>query len=186
MLPTTKILKNGITATFRYLLKEDLEDIWKIFNQVVAEKKYIPVVDPVTSRYEKENWYYRQQDEDNIVVVAEIFEDNENHVVGQCMIEHVGWDAAMHVGELGIIIAPPYRNIGIGKTLILEALKAAPEKDFEKVTLSCFNTNRYAFNLYKKLGFRKVGCRKQQFKLNGVYYDEILMEISLEDLTAEE
>lgn len=179
MLPKIKKLKNGDTAIFRHLKREDLDEIWEIFNKVVSEMKYIPVINPVTSRFEKENWYYRQKEENNIVIVAEL--ENPNQIIGQCMIEHIGWDAAIHVGELGIIVDPAYRNIGVGKTLIQEALNAASKKLFEKVILSCFHTNLHALNLYKKVGFQEVGCRKEQFKLNGTYYDEILMELYLKD-----
>lgn len=182
MLPKTKTLKSGTTTIIRYISKEDLDDIWDIFNQIVQEKKYIPVINPVTTRFEKENWYYRQKEEDNVVVVSEI----NNTVVGQCMIEHIGWDAANHVGELGIIIAPAYRNIGIGRILIQEALNAAREKPFEKVSLSCFHTNIRALTLYKNMGFQRVGYRHQQFKLDGTFYDEILMELWIKDCTFDE
>jgi RimJ/RimL family protein N-acetyltransferase len=175
LLPKAKQLKNGTSAIFRPLEKGDLDHIWTIFNQVVAEMRYIPVINPVTSRFEKENWYFRQIEEDNVVIVSEI----DDKVIGQCMIEHIGWDAAIHVGELGIIISPDYRNIGVGQNLIQEALLAAPEKGFEKVTLSCFHTNTNALNVYKKMGFIQTGSRKNQFKLNSTYYDEILMEISI-------
>jgi len=178
LLPKVEKLKNGTSAIFRFFSRDDLDDIWNIFNKVVQEGKYIPVINPVTSRFEKENWYFRQKEEDNIVVVAEI----DKHVVGQCMIEHIGWDAAYHVGELGIIIAPEYRNIGIGQILIQESLIAAQDKPFEKIILSCFHTNLRALNLYKKLGFQEVGYRDQQFKLNGTFYDEVLMELWLKDV----
>jgi len=176
LLPKTIKLKNNQSAILRQLEKGDLDDIWSIFNKVVSEMQYIPVVNPVTSRFEKENWYFRQIEENNVVIVSEINE----HVVGQCMIEHIGWDAAIHVGELGIIISPNYRNIGIGKNLIQEALAAALSKRFEKVILSCFHTNSNALYLYKKMGFEQTGYRKNQFKLNGTYYDEILMEVVLD------
>lgn len=172
-----KKLKSGATAIFRLFSKEDLDDIWQVFNQVVNECKYIPVINPVTSRFEKENWYFRQKEEDNIVVVSEI----DGKVIGQCMIEHIGWDAAYHVGELGIIISPDYRNLGIGLYLIQEALNVAHKKPFEKIILSCFHTNLRALTLYKKLGFQEVGYREQQFKLNGTFYDEVLMELWLKD-----
>jgi len=176
MLPKMIPLKNGMKAVLRHLRKEDLDDIWTIFNIVVAEKKFIPVVNPVTSRFEKENWYFREKDEDNIVIVSET---EDGHVVGQCMIEHVGWDAAYHVGDLGIIISPEYRDLGLGKSLIEEALNVAEEKGFEKVCLSVFHTNTRAISLYEKMGFRKVGYRDRQFKLDGNYYDEILMDMSI-------
>jgi len=178
LLPRTINLRNGDSIILRQLSKEDLDDIWNIFNEVVEEKQYIPVINPVTSRFEKENWYFHQKDEDNIVIVAE----TENYIVGQCMIEHTCWDAASHVGELGIIISGKYRNIGLGEYLILEALKAAQDKAFEKVCLSCFHTNIRALNLYKRIGFRKVGLRERQFKIDGRIFDEILMELWLTDL----
>jgi ribosomal protein S18 acetylase RimI-like enzyme len=178
MLPKMISLKNGKKAVIRPLQKEDLEDIWTVFNIVVAEKKFIPVVNPVTSRFEKENWYFRQKEDDNIVIVSE---EEEGHVVGQCMIEHVGWDAAYHIGDLGIIVSPEYRDVGLGRFLIEEAVSVAREKGFEKICLSVFHTNTRAISLYKKMGFRKVGYRDRQFKLNGDYYDEILMDLSLKD-----
>jgi len=176
LLPKTILLKNGKKAIIRYLRKEDLDDIWAVFNMVVAEKRFIPVVNPVTSRFEKENWYFRQKEDDNIVVVSEM---EDGHVVGQCMIEHVGWDAAFHIGELGIIVSPAYRETGVGTALIEEALNAAQDQPFEKICLSVFHTNTRAVNLYLKLGFQKVGYRGRQYKLNGTYYDEILMDLLL-------
>ncbi|NVM30122.1 MAG: GNAT family N-acetyltransferase [Candidatus Helarchaeota archaeon] len=182
MLPKTKTLKDGTSTVIRYLSKEDLDDIWKIFNVIVQEKVYIPVVNPVTSRFEKDNWYYRQRDENNIIVVSEI----DGKVVGQCMIEHTGWDAADHVGELGIIVSPDFRNLGLGRILIQEAIAVASENKFEKVCLSCFHTNLRALNLYQQLGFQKVGYRERQYKLDGTFYDEILMEMWITDFTCDE
>lgn len=176
MLPKIISLKNETKAVIRLLRKEDLDDIWTVFNIVVAEKKFIPVVNPVTSRFERENWYFRQKEDDNIVLVSE---GEDGHVVGQCMIEHVGWDAAYHIGDLGIIVAPEYRDIGLGRFLIDEAVNVARERGFEKICLSVFHSNARAISLYKKMGFRKVGYREHQFKLDGDYYDEILMDLPL-------
>ena len=182
MILTKKNLRNGVSVTIRPLQKEDLDDIWTIFNQVVQEKKYIPVINPVTSRFEKENWYYRQKEEDNVVVVSEV----NQSVVGQCMIEHIGWDAAAHVGELGIILSPSYRNLGIGRLLVDAAVKGAREKGFEKIVLSCFHTNTRALNLYQSMGFKKIGTRDEQFKLDGKIFDEVLMELFLREYKLEE
>jgi ribosomal protein S18 acetylase RimI-like enzyme len=182
LLPKTINLRNGTSIILRHLSKEDLNDIWNIFNEVVEEKQFIPVINPVTSRFEKENWYFRQKDEDNIVVVAEI----DNHIVGQCMIEHTYWDASAHVGDLGIIIAAHYRNFGLGQYLIQEALKVARDKAFEKICLSCFHTNIRALNLYKRIGFQKVGLRERQFKMDGKIFDEVLMELWLKDLNLDD
>ena len=40
--------------------------------------------------------------------------------------------------------------------------------------------NENAIKLYKKLGFEKIGVYKNFFKINGIYYDEILMNLYLD------
>ncbi|TFF95643.1 MAG: N-acetyltransferase, partial [Promethearchaeota archaeon] len=51
----------------------------------------------------------------------------------------------------------------------------------EKIILSCFSTNHRAIHLYKKIGFKKIGLRKNQFKINNTYYDEVLMELFIDE-----
>lgn len=51
----------------------------------------------------------------------------------------------------------------------------------EKIILSCFSTNERALYLYKKIGFKVVGIRKNQFYMDSKYYDEVLMELWIED-----
>jgi RimJ/RimL family protein N-acetyltransferase len=56
----------------------------------------------------------------------------------------------------------------------------------EKIILSCFSDNKRALYLYKKLGFKIIGTRKNQFYMDSTYYDEILMELWIDDLLAKE
>ncbi|NVM02529.1 MAG: GNAT family N-acetyltransferase [Candidatus Helarchaeota archaeon] len=60
------------------------------------------------------------------------------------------------------------------------ALREAKLKGFEKVNLSVFHTNTNAIKLYKKLGFKIVGTRKRQFKIEKHYFDEVLMDYFIE------
>jgi ribosomal protein S18 acetylase RimI-like enzyme len=86
------------------------------------------------------------------------------------------------VGSLGIIIAKDYRNLGIGTNLIDFAIRESKKlNNKEKIILSCLSTNERALFIYEKLGFQEVGVRKQQFYMNSIYYDEILMELWIDD-----
>jgi len=172
-----------IKILFRDAKKEDLTGIWINFNSVVRDGIYIPIKTEVTSEFEKSNWLMNHDIEKNIVVVAiDITDKKEDYtVIGQCVIEHLTWEAADHVGELGIIINKKYRDIKIGKELMLQAINRAKSLGiFKKINLAVFHDNKNAIHLYEKIGFKKVGLRPKQYFLKNKYYDEILMDYFIE------
>ena len=176
-------LKNGEKILYRHIKKSDVEGVWNNFNEVLEEGIYLPVLYPVRSQLEKESWYRNIKKENEICIVAENLDFKlPYNIVGHCEISNSEWDAATHVGILGIIVMQKYRDLGIGTKLIDVAIKEAKKlNNKEKIILSCFSTNERAIHLYKKLGFKKVGLRKKQYYLNSKYYDEVLMELWIED-----
>ena len=48
-------------------------------------------------------------------------------------------------------------------------------KLIRKMTLSVFSNNKNAIKLYKKVGFKIEGLCPMDVKINGRYYDSILM-----------
>ncbi|MHA1269124.1 MAG: GNAT family N-acetyltransferase [Candidatus Helarchaeota archaeon] len=167
------ILKNGKKLEVRRGLKRDLDAMWNIFNIVVRERKYIPVFNTLTTEFEKQRWYLQMREKQNLILVAMV----DDKIIGLLTLEHLDWDASYHVGELGIVIHPEFRLMGIGFHLInccIEMVKK--EQIFKKITLSCFHNNIIALNLYKKLGFVKVGHKVKQYYINGEWIDEILLE----------
>ncbi|TXT62541.1 MAG: hypothetical protein BAJALOKI1v1_910010 [Promethearchaeota archaeon] len=175
-------LSSGEKIRFRHIKKADLDAVWRNFNEVVKEDIY-PVFSPVETQYEKESWYDNLKREKNLCIVA----DNLNlehpfNVIGQCEISNIEWDASRHVGSLGIIVQHKYRDLGIGYRLIDIAIRDAYKlNNKKKIILSCFSNNERAIHLYKKIGFIKVGQRKAQFKIEENYYDEVLMDLCIED-----
>ena len=104
-------------------------------------------------------------------------DDGSEKFLGQITIEsNFEWDGMDHVGSLGILVHPSYRNMGVGQALIEAALPEALERGKKKIILSVFDTNPRAIALYKKMDFEIVGSRKGQFLVDGKYVDEVLME----------
>jgi len=173
----TVILKNGREIVLRLIKKEDLENIWNNFNQVVEEKIYLPVYTPVLNQWEKDSWYTDLTQAKNICIVAV---DKKlslpKKIVGQLTIEHSQWEAAKHVGILGIIVHKRYRNLGLGYHLIERGKELAKARSKKKLTLTTFATNEQGLNLYRKCGFYITGTNKKQYIINDTYVDEILME----------
>lgn len=176
-------LENGDKITIRHLMRSDLEGIWNNFNEVIDEGAYLPVFFPVSSQLEKDAWYSSINKENQICIVAENPRFKSPHnIIGQCEVINSEWDAAEHVGSLGIILKQKYRDLGIGKELIDTAIRESKKlNNKQKIILSCFSSNKRAIYLYKKMGFKVVGIRKKQFYMDSQFYDEVLMELWIDE-----
>lgn len=176
-------IETGEKIKLRHLKKSDKDGIWSNFNEVLEEGIYLPVFTPVISDFEKNSWYENIKKEHEICIVAEnLTFKSPNNIIGQCEIANLEWEAASHVGSLGVIINKKYRDLGIGEHLIDIAIRESKKlNNKEKIILSCFSTNKRAIHLYKKMGFKEVGKRKKQFYMNSTYYDEVMMELFIND-----
>jgi len=176
-------LRTGERVVLRHVKESDKEGVWHNFNEVLKEGMYLPVFTPVLTHSEKDSWYENIKRDNELCIVAELIDKKSTFtIVGQCEISNLEWEAATHVGSLGIIIAKDYRNLGIGTNLIDFAIRESKKlNNKEKIILSCLSTNERALFIYEKLGFQEVGVRKQQFYMNSIYYDEILMELWIDD-----
>ncbi|MBD3214099.1 MAG: GNAT family N-acetyltransferase [Candidatus Lokiarchaeota archaeon] len=185
--PKDFILRNGDEVIFRHVKRKDANAVWKNFNQVVEEGIYLPVFLPVESQFEKHSWYDNLKKLNEICIVAENLNlERPNNILGQCEISNVDWDAASHVGNLGIIVRKNYRDEGIGRILIDIAIRESKKLNGkQKIILSCFSSNERALHLYRSMGFQNVGIRKKQFLINDQYYDEVLMELFIDDYIRE-
>jgi len=175
-------LRNGEKIIIRHVIESDIDGIWNNFNEVVDEKIYLPVLFPVKSKFEKQSWFHNIQKEREICIVA-IHPTmlSPYNILGQCEISNLEWDAATHVGSLGIIVQRNFRDLGIGFNLIDKAIHESKRLNKEKIILSSFLDNERALFLYKKIGFKMIGIRKKQFYMDSVYYDEVLMELWIDD-----
>jgi ribosomal protein S18 acetylase RimI-like enzyme len=176
-------LKNGEEIILRHLKKSDVDGVWNNFNEVLKEGIYLPVLTPVKSEYEKKSWYETIKKEHEVCIVAEHPNlKSPYNILGQCEISNTEWEAGAHVGMLGIIVEKKYRDLGIGFHLIDIAIRESKKlNNKEKITLSCFSTNERALYLYKEMGFNIIGVRKRQFYMEGNYYDEVMMDLWIDD-----
>jgi ribosomal protein S18 acetylase RimI-like enzyme len=176
-------LKTGETIIIRHLTRLDVDGIWYNFNEVIKEGIYLPVFFPVRSKLEKDSWYLNITKEKEVCIVAENPDlKSPYNIIGQCEILNSDWDAAAHIGILGVIVKNKYRDLTIGRNLIdVAILESKKLNNKEKIILSCFSNNNRALYLYKKMGFKTIGVRKKQFYMDSKYYDEVLMELWIED-----
>ena len=73
-----------------------------------------------------------------------------------------------------------YWGLGIGSAMVSTLIDFAKETGVIKLlTLEVHEQNTRAQKLYEKFGFEVVGSHKGKFFVNGNYYDDILMDLSL-------
>lgn len=151
------------------------EKYFKSFHEALAsvakERIYIEMLEPprledVASYQQgliqkKGPTFYAVNENEQVVGWADIFpEDNPRQ---------------NHRGSLGMGIVSDYRGQGIGTRLLEAVLKQAKDFGLEKVELNVYTTNVNAIKLYRKMGFTEEGLVKKYRKLDGVYFDCMLM-----------
>jgi len=86
---------------------------------------------------------------------------------------HVGPDMEI----LNLAVHPDYRRKGLGENLLRRVLAACVELGIRQVRLEVRLNNTAALNLYSKVGFSRVGVRKNYYPDTGE--DAVLMDKQL-------
>jgi ribosomal protein S18 acetylase RimI-like enzyme len=100
---------------------------------------------------------------------------DDEKVVGWCDIFPNSNPRMIHRGSLGMGIISEYRGKGIGSKLLESTLNQAKTFGLEKVELQVYTSNTAAIALYKKFGFEEEGIIKRYRKLDGNYFNALLM-----------
>ena len=87
-----------------------------------------------------------------------------------------------HVRQIqGLAVDPRLRGRGAGRALVMEACSWARSEGARRITLRVLGHNAPARALYERCGFAVEGVLPEEFLLDGVYVDDVLMGRSLLD-----
>ncbi len=103
----------------------------------------------------------------------------EGEIVGVCTVSPMGRGRASGNAVFGIAVVKSCWKLGIGAILTVIAKDYAEQAGYHKICLDVRADNERAIRLYKRFGFEQCGLKKEQLLVNGVYYDEIMMELML-------
>jgi RimJ/RimL family protein N-acetyltransferase len=85
-----------------------------------------------------------------------------------------------HQGEIALSVLKAYWGRGIGTRMMQELIAfARGTGKLEVLHLGVRDDNAPALALYEKAGFIRIGVYPRFFKINGAYYDEVLMNLYL-------
>ena len=95
------------------------------------------------------------------VMISNNAEYFEKKILGHCILMP-GVDE-LHL--LDIVVAPQYRNQGIAKRTLLAMESIAIERNLSQILLEVRISNTIAIALYKKIGFKELGVRKNYYRI---------------------
>lgn len=149
----------------------DLDSCLKMANSLVEERAMLTIQKKLTRKEEKE--YLERIIKDKKSVHLFLIIDGE--VMGNARMD-IGDKTKSHIGSLGISLKKEVRGLGLGEKLFKEIMKTGIKKFGPKIlTLDVYAKNKIACNLYKKMGFQKIGTIKGGTRHFGRYEDIILM-----------
>lgn len=172
-------LKNGKVLVVREASINDAEAMIKYLNIVGGESDNLLFgKDEFLISIEQEKGYIESMREnENALMVLGIM---DNNIVSIAQVAAPPRKRIAHNGELAISVKKEYWGMGIGAEIMKVLIEFAKETGVIKnISLGVKGDNHQGRSLYEKMGFEKVGVHKNFFNIDGVYYDEILMDLYL-------
>jgi RimJ/RimL family protein N-acetyltransferase len=172
---TAKDRKDVFLRTLKW---DDLDDIVELVNSLVDEDADI-FTDRKVTKDEEADWLKKKLDllekDEELHMVAEV---NGKVIANSSLKKNKGMSS--HTGEIGIIVGRQYRNIGIGTKMLKTLISQAKKMQIRLLYLGVFSTNKLAYRVYEKVGFKEFGRRPKFIYKNGKYIDDVLMVKELE------
>ncbi len=129
-------------------------------------------------KYEDKKWIEILEKSKNRDTEIALFAKDGDQIIGFIGAFWVTKEKLKHVAHIyGTYVDSAYRGQGVGK-MLMEAVinKLKSLSHIKKIKIEVNSQNTPAFNLYQKVGFKVIGKAEKELKVNGVFYDEIIME----------
>jgi dephospho-CoA kinase len=157
-------------------VQRDLADaagLAAVLNGVIAEGRHTALAGHWTP--EAELAFVQSLGPRSEIFVAEV----AGRIAGFQVVEpFVTYTSTMdHVCHLGTYVLAEFRGQGLGRQLAGATLAFARAQGYEKAVIYVLAHNEAGLAYYRKLGFEALGVLKRQTKIDGVYYDEVFMEL---------
>jgi len=171
--------KKGNQVVFRYPKPDDFATVWNYANQLIAEDTFIELSGKPIKRKEEEKWFKNVLKQMTKKEAIYVYVEVDRVFAGSAHLM-LGTRRRKHTGQLGISLAAPFRDEGIGTELLRYLINQAKKLGLKLLLLSCFENNPRALHVYEKLGFQKAGIIPQAIEYKGKYCGEVKLYLQLQ------
>jgi RimJ/RimL family protein N-acetyltransferase len=167
-----KTARDGRRWTLRPGRPTDGRALARLFAEVRAEGRWLITTPGAVSEPSEAFWIGEMiRGAEHLVLVAEA----DGEVIGNVLVSVDRGRATEHIGVLSICIAHDWRDVGVGSELVAGAQAWARQRGLRKMSLGVFPDNERAIAVYERRGFVREGLRRQQYRSNDEFRDEVLM-----------
>lgn len=170
--------KSGKTAIFRYVKKEDIDDMLAYINALIDEDTFIERSGKHMTRNQEEEFMNKLLVEMPLDQFVHVVVYVDGRFVGSGDVRR-GKLRHAHTAELGISILREFRSEGIGTELLKTLIDEGKRMGLRLLTLNCFENNDLAIHVYEKLGFKKAGVYPGAILFKDEYIGEVHMYLPL-------
>lgn len=171
----TFLLKNGQQALMRQLQPADAEKMLEFLRETSRESDFL-------LRYPEENTMGISEEvqflegicqSDNKIMLACVIDGS---VAGNLSLRGNDYRKLRHRAELALAVRKNYWRLGIGRTMLTEAIGLARNLGLKYLELDYIDGNARAKGLYESLGFQEIARIPQAYcQPDGTFADAILM-----------
>ena len=174
--PKEVTLRDGSTVVLKPMVSEDADALLEFFLTIPDTDRYY-LKEDVTSPKVIQQWAAQLDYDRTLPILAWV----DGKVVGDGTLHRTRTVARRHVGQVRIVVAPDYRNRGLGTTLMHEIGALAQEHGLERLVFEAVaDREDAAIKAAEFVGFVKLAVLPNHGKdLNGHPRDIVLMEMPL-------
>jgi L-amino acid N-acyltransferase YncA len=175
--PIEAKLKDGTPVELVLADHRDWPALAALYERIVAEGTSYPHDRPLTQDQFQDYWVRGK----STVVAYERPRKDKAELLGAFYLKPNWPGRAKHVANAGFIVAPEWRQSGLGWLLGAVMLDYAKSLGYRSVLFNLvFSENHVARGLWEKLGFRVIGTIPGAVRKNdGTYQDALIMFRSL-------
>jgi L-amino acid N-acyltransferase YncA len=165
--------EHPMAITVRPIIKSDLPDLARIWNQVVEEGQAFPQETPLTKE-EAETFFFSQS-------ACEAAVNDKEEIVGLYILHPNNVGRCGHIANASYAVDKACRGQHIGEALVKACMARGKELNFRILQFNAVvASNAVARHLYKHLGFTELGTIPGGFRAkDGSYLDIVLYYHSL-------
>ncbi|MCE7740854.1 MAG: GNAT family N-acetyltransferase [Candidatus Heimdallarchaeota archaeon] len=171
----------GEKVKLRPLEKEDLDDImehWNTYESRIGLGLLIPMSSMMEAEFIESAHSMAKSGKEYVLAIEEISTGN---FLGTCGVGKI--NSVSRSAELGITIHNPANHSkGYGTDAMKCLLKFGFNiLNFHRIELWVMEYNERAIHVYKKVGFKEVGRKREAHYLQGSYHNVVVMDILEEE-----
>ncbi len=160
----------------RDALEEDLPAIVEIYNSTVPTRMVTADPEPVSVE-SRRAWFREHDPESRPIWVAEV----DGEIAGWFSFENFRKKPAYYAtAEVSVYVSEKHRRRDIGRRLLEEAIRRAPELGLKTLTGGIFGHNEPSIRLFEGFGFERWAHYPKVAELDGVERDLVVLGLRLE------